>query len=313
MNILASTYIALALLGSPGVAQTPPAQDPPKKDAETPAQAPYKPEFVIPSPDPSTDRPEADPQAINPASYVIGPQDQLTITVIDEPDLSGKYRVDEGGGITFPYVGRVTAAGLTIADFQDRLKSLLEAGYIRRPQLRVDIDQYRSQQVFVMGEVRSPGKITLTGTTMTLLEALAQAGSLTSSASNDVTVIHPSKRTNPGGAPSPNDVEGERIHVNMKDLVAVNSVLLRDGDIITVAKAQQFYIQGHVRNSGSFILDGSLSLEQAVALAGGLSERGTFRGAVASRLVNGKLTEVKLERKDKVLPGDTVTIKQRLF
>lgn len=312
MNIFASALIALALLPSQGSAQKPP--DPPKKETEKPAQAPYKPEFVIPSPDPALKAPAAsEPQAINPASYVIGPQDQLTITVIDETDISGKYRVDEGGGITFPYVGRVNAAGMTIADFQERLKSLLEAGYIRRPQLRVDIDQYKSQQVFVMGEVRAPGKITLTGSTMTLLEALAQAGSLTSSASNDVTVIHPTKRTSPNGVPSTTDVEGERVHVNMKDLETVNSVLLRDGDIITVAKAQQFYIQGYVRNSGSFILDGSLSLEQAVALSGGLSDRGTFRGAVASRLVNGKLTEVKLERNDKVLPGDTVTIKQRLF
>ena len=252
-------------------------------------------------------------QVMNPASYVIGAQDQLTITVIDETDISGKYRVDEGGGITFPYVGRVTAAGMTVGEFQENLKSLLEAGYIRHPQLRVDIDQYKSQQVFVMGEVRSPGKITLTGSTMTLLEALAQAGSLTSSASNDVTVIHPIKRMSPNGVPSTTDVEGERVHVNMKDLETVNSVLLRDGDIITVAKAQQFYIQGYVRNSGSFILDGSLSLEQAVALAGGLSDRGTFRGAVASRLVNGKLVDVKLDRNDKVLPADTIKIGQRLF
>lgn len=309
MNILASTLIGLALLPAPVAAQQTPAQER-KKDADKPSP-PYTPEFVIPETEQANKPPVA--PAVNPESYVIGAQDQLTITVLDEPDISGKYRVDEGGGITFPYVGRVSAAGLTIQTFQERLKSMLEAGYIRRPQLRVDIDQYKSQQVFVMGEVRSPGKITLTGTTMTLLEALAQAGSLTSSASNEVTVIHPTKRVATGGTPPANDVEGERVHVNMKDLESVNAVLLRDGDIITVAKAQQFYIQGYVRNSGSFILDGSLSLEQAVALAGGLSERGTFRGAVASRIVNGKLIEVKLDRNDKVLPGDTVTIKQRLF
>jgi polysaccharide export outer membrane protein len=313
MKIFASTLLVLGLLPASGLAQTTPAPAPaPQNDAQKPP-APYTPDFVIPSPDPNAQKPDdPQPQAVNPASYVIGPQDSLTITVIDEPDISGKYRVDEGGGITFPYVGRVSAAGMTLADFQDRLKAQLQAGYIRNPQLRVDIDQYKSQQVFVMGEVRSPGKITLTGSTMTLLEALAQAGSLTSSASNDVTVIHPTKRTTTG-VPSANDIDGERVHVNMKDLEAVNAVLLRDGDIITVPKAQQFYIQGYVRNAGSFILDGSLTLDQAVALAGGLSDRGTFRGATASRLVNGKLTDVKLDRNDKVLPGDTVTIKQRLF
>ena len=310
MKTFTSILFALALLlPSPLTAQTP-APDTQKPDGDTPATAPYTPEFVIPSADPSAT--PADQTAFNPASYVIGPQDQLTITVVDEPDISSQYTVDDGGGITFPYVGRVQAAGLTVTAFQDRLRALLEAGYIKRPQLRVDINQYKSQQVFVMGEVRLPGKITLTGTTMTLLEALAQAGSLTASASNEVTVIHPTRRSANGEA-SDTDVEGERIHVNMRDLEAVNSILLRDGDIITVAKAQQFYIQGHVRNSGSFILDGSLSLEQAVALAGGLSDRGTFRGAAASRLVNGKLTEVRLDRNDKVLPGDTITIKQRLF
>jgi polysaccharide export outer membrane protein len=298
MKILALLLAVLAVLPPPAAAQTP-----------APAQEAQK---VIPPAEPATAKPApADTQAINPASYVIGPQDQLNITVVGEVDLSGPFTVDDGGGITFPYLGRITAAGLTVTDFQERLRAMLEAGYVKRPQVRVDINQYKSQQVFVMGEVRSPGKITLTGTTMTLLEALAQAGSLTSSASNEVTVIHPIRQ--PTGVPSPGETEGERIVVNMRDLEEVNAVLLRDGDIITVAKAQQFYIQGHVRNSGSFILDGSLTLEQAVALAGGLNERGTFRGAVASRLVNGKLTEVKLDRNDQVLPGDTVTIKQRLF
>ena len=163
MKMFVPVLAALILIASQAGAQTP-----------APSPAPYKPDSVIPATDPNAP-PKAAQAPINPASYVIGPQDSLTITVLGEDDISGKYRVDEGGGITFPYVGRVNAAGLTLEAFQDRLKTLLEAGYIRRPQLRVDIDQYKSQQVFVMGEVRSPGKITLTGTTMTLLEALAQA------------------------------------------------------------------------------------------------------------------------------------------
>lgn len=303
--MIAALLFGLTLLALPAAARAPQSQTTPKTDAPKPSQPPSKPVAQRP-----------DPLDLTPASYVIGPQDQLTITVIDEPDLNAnsKFRVDESGGINYPYVGRVQAAGMTIAEFQDRLKTMLEAGYIRHPQLRVDIDQYKSQQVFVMGEVRVPGKITLTGSSMTLLEALAAAGSLTSSASNEISVLHPAARR-PAGSDPPTaaDQEGDRIRVNMKDLEAVNSVMLRDGDIITVPKAQQFFIQGYVRNSGSFVLDGSLTLEQAVALAGGLTERGTFRGAVASRVVNGKLTDVKLNRNDKVLPGDTIKIGQRLF
>src|SRR5260370_29972801 len=119
--------------------------------ALVPRPAPIAPQTTAPQtsaqrkPDPSSTSLPLQ-QVMNPASYVIGAQDQLTITVIDETDISGKYRVDEGGGITFPYVGRVTAAGLTVGEFQENLKSLLEAGYIRHPQLPVDIDQYKRQQ-----------------------------------------------------------------------------------------------------------------------------------------------------------------------
>ena len=112
------------------------------------------------------------------AKYMIGPQDLLKITVFDEPDLTNSYRVDSDGFITFPYISRVAAGGLTLGELQDRIRTLLSAGFIRNPQVRVEIE-FKSQSVIVSGEVRQPGKITMTGT-MTLLEALAAAGSPTS-------------------------------------------------------------------------------------------------------------------------------------
>src|SRR5207244_5656727 len=137
-----------------------------------------------------------------------GQQDNLSITVVDESDLSGKYRIDTDGTLTFPYVGRVPAAGLTLEEMQSRLTALLKAGYLKNPQVRVEVDQYKSRNVYVIGEVRAPGKVTMTGTTMTLLEALALAGSPTANASNEVIVVHPSKR---GAASAPGaDAEGER-------------------------------------------------------------------------------------------------------
>ena len=94
---------------------------------------------VPPAPKPPT--PIAAPNA---SGYVIGSQDQLKITVFDEPDLSTNYRVDTDGMITFPLIGRVPARGLTLNEFQDRLIARLSAGYIRNPQVRVEIDQYKS-------------------------------------------------------------------------------------------------------------------------------------------------------------------------
>ena len=88
---------------------------------------------------------------------------------------------------------------------------------------------------------------------------------------------------------------------------------LRDGDIITVSKAQTFYISGQVRNPGSYVLTPGITVQQALAVAGGLNERGTNRGIKAKRLVNGKRTEAKLKLEDKIKPDDTIIVGNRLF
>ena len=255
------------------------------------------------------DQPASPQQVRETASYVIGPQDQLAITVYDEPDLSNRYRVDDGGFITFPLIARIAAAGLTVAEFEDRLKTTLANGYIRNPQVRVDIEQYRSRSVVVTGSVRAPQKLTMTGSSMTLLEALALAGSPTADASNDVIVTR--KRPNPA---KPDDLE--EIRVNRRDLELGRSgrdVLLRDGDIVHVPMAQRFYVDGHVRNPGPFVLDPGMTVQQAIALAGGLSERGSDRGIVVRRLINGMWPDVDLKLDDKVQAGDTIVIRQRFF
>ncbi len=95
--------------------------------------------------------------------YVIGSQDQLSITVFEEPELTGKYRVDNDGYFSFPLLDRVKAGGRTLAELQTALTTALANGYLRSPQVRVEVDQYKSQSIFVSGEVRAPGKIAMTG------------------------------------------------------------------------------------------------------------------------------------------------------
>jgi polysaccharide biosynthesis/export protein len=280
------------------------------------APAPYKPDFVIQKPDGAVRPPSPAPTPVNPASYRIGLQDEIRITVFDEPDLSTTYRVDADGFISFPLIGRVPATGVTLSELQQRITSMLAEGFIRNPQVRVEVNQYKSQFVYVIGEVRAPGKIPMTGSTMTLLEALALAGSPTQNASNDVIVVHPN-RPGPITATAPAaDIEGARITINRKDLElgrAGQDVVLQDGDIINVPPAQHFYITGMVRNPGTFILDPGMDVQQAIALAGGLNDRGSDRRLKISRLVKGKLTEISVELEDKIQPGDTLTISGRFF
>jgi polysaccharide export outer membrane protein len=243
-------------------------------------------------------------------SYQIGPQDELRITVFDAEELTGTYRVDADGFITFPLLGRIAVGGTSLRDTQDKIRSLLANGYILNPQLRVDVGEYKSQSIIVSGEVRSPAEIRVTGT-MTLLRALAQAGSPLSSASSELTIARQKK-----GAAGPATAENaEVIRVNWRDLQTgrANDVTLQDGDVIYVPKAQTFYIEGYVRTGGTFVLEPGMTVEQAIALAGGLTERGTNRGMKATRTVNGKTSEVELKLSDKVQAGDVIHIKQRLF
>jgi polysaccharide biosynthesis/export protein len=251
------------------------------------------------------DAPQTSDAAIS--RYFIGPQDLLKITVLDEPELTNNYRVDSDGFITFPYIGRVLAGGLNPGDLQERIKNMLSPAYIKNPQVRVEIDQYKSQSVMVSGEVRQPGKIPMTGT-MTVLEALAAAGSPTPAASSELTIAHPRK-------PGSDQHESELVRINWKDLQLGKGtdVVLQDGDLLNIAKAQTFFITGQVRNSSSYVLEPGTTVEQAIVMAGGLSERGSDSRIKASRTVKGKRVTVSLSLSDVVRPGDTIIVQQRIF
>jgi polysaccharide export outer membrane protein len=306
MTLLALTFV-LAVPAMAAHAQGVEATAAPRTSAgqDQKPPAPYKPDFVIPRPD-SAGVAQQDPQGAvsGPAGpgYVIGVGDNLQITVVGENELTGKWRVDSDGTITYPYLNRVAAAGTKIGDFQDRLRDMLKKDFLRNPEVRVEIDQYKSRSIYVTGEVRSPNRYVMSGTQMTLLEALAMAGSPTSSASTQILVSHPGK--------------AEPIVINLKELQLGKAGLdipLEDGDIINVPTAQRFYMQGQVKNGGSYIWDPTMTVGQAIAVSGGLTDRGSDRRIKAKRIVNGKVVEVDISLDDKIQPNDTIIIPSRLF
>lgn len=248
-----------------------------------------------------------------PDSYTIGSNDQLAITVFGEDDLSNKYRVDESGMVTFPLIGRVQAAGKTIVRFQEDLAKLLSAGYLKNPQVRVDVDTYKSQSVTVFGAVRNPQKITMTGQ-LTLLDALAQAGSPTSDASDDVQIAHSRADANPGDGQSVPAMGDDVRMVKISQLkLGRGNIPLQDGDIVYVPPAQHFTISGQVKNSGSYVWEDGLTVEMALARAGGLTERGSDRRISAHRMVNGRMRDIDLKPQDKVQAGDTIKVGEKFF
>jgi len=306
-TLLTSLTLLIALsFGLPGPSNQPPAQHPPSEQPPAPTAPAPKPDFVILKPQGAPPPPPPPPTAVAPERYVIGPADTLSITVVGEPDLTNKYRVDTDGTITLPYVGRQAAAGMTVIDLQSKITSLLKDGYLQNPQVLIDVDVYKARSVLVVGEVRSPGKVQLTGLTMSLLEALALAGSPTSAAANEVIVVH---------TPKPGETAKE-ITVNRRDLElgrAGLDVTLQDGDLINVPTAKRFWVSGQVKNPGNYVLDPGTTVAQALILAGGLTERGSDRRLTFIRTVNGKIVEVAAKMDEKVQANDEIKVGSRLF
>jgi polysaccharide export outer membrane protein len=89
--------------------------------------------------------------------------------------------------------------------------------------------------------------------------------------------------------------------------------MLRDGDAIHVPKAETFSVTGYVRAPGPYVLDGDVTVQKALAMAGGPTERGAMNRATITRLVNDTLTKFRAKMTDLVQPGDTIDVPQRFF
>jgi polysaccharide export outer membrane protein len=249
------------------------------------------------------------------SDYVVGGQDILKITVFDEPTMSGSYRVDTDGSFQYPMLGRVAVGGMRVREVEQMLKTKLEDGYIKRAQVAVDVEQFRSRSIFVVGEVRTPGKYPMTAQ-MSLIEALAAAGSTTAAASSDVMILRPRDAAS-AQALTPEQVDQSNVtRVNLADLQLgrlSQNVTLVEGDTIFVPKAEKFFITGQIRSPGAYTYERGLTVLQAISLAGGLTEKGSSRRLKVIRSVKGKKTQQGINLADAIQPGDTLVIPQRLL
>ena len=245
--------------------------------------------------------------------YVIGPPDVLAITVWNQLDLSGKYTVEPDGTLIFPLVGRVTAGGLTLRAFETDLRDQLADGFFKRPRVTVAVDAYRSQRIFIIGQVRQPGTFALTGE-MSLIEALARAGSTAMSAADEVVIVHAQDAQGPVMPGEDPSVEVVRVNLKALQSGAVGqNIALRDGDTIYVPLAETIYVFGEVKSQGSYPIRSNMTVLQALSLAGGVSERGATNRIKIVRIVDGEETEFKVKLNSQVQSGDTIIVPKRFF
>jgi polysaccharide export outer membrane protein len=249
-------------------------------------------------------------------NYIVGPSDVLAITVFDQADLGGKFAVEADGTFTFPLIGRLKAGGLTLREIEESLRRELSNGFFKNPQVSVAVEQYRSQRVFIVGEVKNAGTYALTGD-MTLIEALARAGSATEAASGEALIVRSKTGAKRDGPVLPDQDEGaEVIRVDIKELQSgklSQNAQLQDNDTIFVPRAELVYVFGQVKNPGAYPLQKGTTVLQALSLAGGVTDRGATGRIRVARVVRGTRIELKIRLEDVVRAGDTIIVPERFF
>ena len=241
--------------------------------------------------------------------YVLGPADVIRISVYQQPDLSLDLRIAESGAVSYPLIGSVRLGGLTGAQAERLIATRLrDGGFLQNPQVSVNITQYRSQQVSVLGAVARPGRYPLELSGTRLSEMLAQAGGIVSAVGGDVIQLVTRR-----------DGQPVTLQVDVVDLFggagSVRDEVLRPGDSIFVPRAPAYYIYGQVQRPGMYTIERGMTLAQAIAKAGGLTARGTDRGVRLQRRNSAGRMDAPVEPRleETVRADDLIFLRESLF
>jgi polysaccharide export outer membrane protein len=209
-------------------------------------------------------------------TYILGPDDQVTIRALEAEEISEKpIPIDAGGYISVPMIGRVPAGGLTAEQLEVRLAQKLGA-YLTRPEVTVIVTEYRSQPVSVLGEVNNAGIVQLRGS-KTLVEVLSLAGGLKPEAGHWIEITRHIEWGRIPLATAQDDATGNFSVARVSYQAIVNSsnpvenILICPNDVISVPRGSLVYVAGQVHKSGGFVLreKESMSVLQALSLAEG--------------------------------------------
>ena len=264
--------------------------------------------------------------------YEIGPGDVLHVIVLEQAGLTGEFKVDAEGLLSYPFLGKVKVAGMSTAEVERKLATLLAEGYLRKPRVSVAIKDYGSQLVYVTGEFKTPGPYSLKAD-RSLLALLTQVGEITPNGGHEVIVIRPpgpefappladnpaspSQASARPGLPLPGEVPGSEVfRISLRELKAgypEKNILLQAKDTVYLPKASQVYVLGHVARPGAYRYEEGMTVFQAVLLAGGVTDRGSSKGVKILRMVEGKSRELKPKMDEVVLPEDTIRVPERFF
>jgi polysaccharide export outer membrane protein len=244
---------------------------------------------------------EAKPGAIaTSSSYLLGPNDQISLAVdqLDTQFTEKTFRIDQDGNLSVPLIGRIHAGGLTQVELEDEIKNRFGA-ILKEPDIVVNVTEYSSQPVSVLGAVNTPGIRQLQGG-KTLFEVLSLAGGLRPDAGTTVKITRDLRNGPipvPGAAVSLNN-QYSVATVRVKEVMQATeqNLLIRPGDTIFVPKADLVYVVGSVTTPGGFPIgeNESLSALQVVALAQGIGRTAAPDKARILRVIPGSVNRSEI-------------------
>jgi polysaccharide export outer membrane protein len=277
MNIVALVF-AVAILAAPGQAQTSP-------------QAKIQPQVQA-----------QEARDVFVRAYRVGPGDLLELKVFQVDELSQTVRVSEDGSMTLPLLGRIIVEGLTQEGVVQKLTGLLQAKYVKNPQVTIFIKEYKNQQVAVIGAVEKAGSYELVGR-KNLLQIISMAGGFSETAGNEIFIL----REGPDGVTS-------SVAIDLKDLLVNGNqtlnIPIEPNDVINVPVDREIrvFVMGRVNKPGAIKakLSEGVTLFQAIADAGGLAE-----GAKESAITITRKDKAGKEQKIRVNLRDIIKGKKK--
>lgn len=249
------------------------------------------------------------------AGYTIGPEDVLTVAVYNQPDLSTRATVSPDGSFSYPLIGTVRAAGLSTQQLEKRMTEKL-AEYLVSPQVTVTMEQVKSQQVNVVGEVKTPGAYPLRRDS-TVLEVLLQAGGATANAGGHVLIVRAAGGAHRDGTGAHSGSKGEEVtQVNLEEVLAGKSpqrILVYSGDTVYVQEKGSVYVSGEVLRPGRYPMEKETTVMKAITLAGGFTPFAAKKSVRVKRTVEGSTRDFQAQTDDVLQSGDVLIVPASLF
>jgi polysaccharide biosynthesis/export protein len=233
---------------------------------------------------------------------VLTPQDVVSIKVVNQPDMDTTARVETDGTISFPYVGRIRAAGLTEDQVARAIeKQLASRQIVTEPHVLVEISTFGTQ-ASVQGQVGVPGVYTLDRPT-NLTQLISRAGGLRDSAIGGTITVR----------------RGATVRkFDSKEVQAGRGLgaefRIANNDEVFVDLAPFYYLYGYVNKAGEYPLLRPLTVQQAISVGGGVAVLGSeWRIRIKRKSGNGQTYEVPASLDDQVEAGDTIIVSERIF